>query len=163
MSDFSQNLSPDSSNFCEFKYKYHKISQKLPSVSCHWHAETAVLYADCDRLIGSSYFLVSFYLPLASSFIHGARALKAKDHRESFVLFLNNAYCKWIPQFAARDFTVSHGAVTRHSAVTRQIKDCSCGAQCEWGQQHRGNSITTGSEGILQRVTNSINCFIKQE
>lgn len=137
-------------------------SQKLPSVSCHWHAETAVFHADRDRLIGSLYFPVSFYLPLASSFIHGVRALKGKDHRDSFVLFSNNVYCKWIPQFAARDFTVTHGAVI-NSAVTRQIKDCSCAAQCEWGQQHCGNSITTGSEGILQRATNSINCFIKQE
>lgn len=52
------------------------------------------------------------------------------------------------PSFAARDFTVTHGAVI-NSVVTRQIKDCSCAALCEWGQQHHGNSITTGSAGIL--------------
>lgn len=66
-------------------------SQKLPSLPCHWHAETAVFQADRDCLIDSLYFPVSFYLPLASSSIQGARALKGKDHRDSFVLFLNNA------------------------------------------------------------------------
>lgn len=47
-------------------------SQKLPSVSCHWHAETAVFHADRNRPIDSLYFPVSFYLPLASTFKHGA-------------------------------------------------------------------------------------------
>lgn len=38
-------------------------SQKSPSVSYHWHAETAVFHVDQDCLIDSLYFLVSFYLP----------------------------------------------------------------------------------------------------
>jgi len=100
-------------------------------MSYHWHAETSACHVDKHCLVDSLHFLVSFYLPLVSSFIHGVGALKGKDLRDLFVLLLNNALYKWIPQFAARDFTAIHGAVI-NSAVTLQINDCSYAVRCEW-------------------------------
>lgn len=120
--------------FASLSMLHIRDSQKTPS--CHTTGMLKLLSFMLTRITSLILCIFQFHftyslLSLVSSFIHWVRALKGKDLRDLFVLLLNNVLCKWISQFAARDLTVTHGAVI-NSAVTLQINECSCPSQCEW-------------------------------